>query len=110
MPHTPGDWKLTQPAGGFASIVDANGELVFALAYPSLGLGDKARNPEEVEANAQLLVSAPKLLEALKELYAQVKGECPSLLNEDSGVDAELDSQIRAAIALAEPDSSGGSR
>lgn len=35
---------------------------------------------------------------ALGNLYAVVKGECPSLLNEDSGGDAELDCQIIEAL------------
>ena len=33
-------------------------------------------------------------LRLLQELHAQVKGECPSLLNEDSGGDAKLDLDI----------------
>ena len=44
----------------------------------------------------------PKVKElayALKELYAVVKGECPSLLDEDSGGDARLDMQIIKALA-----------
>ena len=39
-----------------------------------------------------------ELVEALGELYAQVKGECPSLLNEDSGGDAILDYKIEQAL------------
>lgn len=35
---------------------------------------------------------------ALGELHSLVKGECPSLLNEDSGGDAELDLAIDAAL------------
>lgn len=34
----------------------------------------------------------------LKELHALVKGECPSLLNEDSGGDARLALQIEEAL------------
>jgi hypothetical protein len=37
---------------------------------------------------------------ALKELHAQVLGECPSLLNEDSGGDSMLDLEIRAILSL----------
>ena len=47
------------------------------------------------EVNAELLA-------ALKELHALVRGECPSLLNEDSGGDARLDLAIEAAIRQAE--------
>ena len=39
------------------------------------------------------------LVEALRELYAQVKGECPSLLNEDSGGDGMLDIEIKDLLA-----------
>ena len=39
-----------------------------------------------------------KLVEALSELHAMVRGECPSLLNEDSGGDAELDCNIEDLI------------
>lgn len=41
------------------------------------------------------------LTAALEELYATVKGECPSLLNEDSGGSAQLDAQVSAALAVA---------
>lgn len=46
--------------------------------------------------------SYAEMLAALKELRALVRGECPSLLNEDSGGDARLDLAIEAAIANAE--------
>lgn len=48
---SPKPWKLTQAWGGFAQIVDANGELVFAIAYPSLKCGDKMPT-EQIEENA----------------------------------------------------------
>lgn len=41
--------------------------------------------------------------EALEELVATVRGECPSLLNEDSGGDANLDMRIKAALASPAP-------
>jgi hypothetical protein len=34
----------------------------------------------------------------LEDLHAMVRGECPSLLNEDSGGDARLDIQIRKVL------------
>lgn len=53
-------------------------------------------------ASAPITPSADALVEALggalDELYAQVKGECPSLLNGDSGGDAVLDLRIDAAL------------
>ena len=42
---------------------------------------------------------ADALASALEELKAVVWGECPSLLNEDSGGDSELDIEIDAALA-----------
>jgi hypothetical protein len=39
-----------------------------------------------------------KIREALRELHAMVLGECPALLNEDSGGNGELDLSIRAAL------------
>lgn len=39
-----------------------------------------------------------KLREALSELHAQVQGECPSLLNEDSGGDATLALDIESLL------------
>ncbi len=39
-----------------------------------------------------------RLREALRALYALVKGECPSLLRDDSGGDAVLDCAIEAVL------------
>lgn len=39
-----------------------------------------------------------RLKDSLRDLHALVKGECPSLLNEDSGGDRELDLKIEAAL------------
>ena len=49
-----------------------------------------------------------QMLYVLTELYAVVKGECPSLLNEDSGGDAELDMQIQDVITAAEQQLASG--
>lgn len=46
--------------------------------------------------------SHAELLKALKELYYTVQGECPSLLDEDSGGSAYLDIEITNAITNAE--------
>ena len=48
------------------------------------------------KALAERLAATTSLL---RELHAQVKGECPSLLNEDSGGDAELACEIEDALA-----------
>ena len=49
-------------------------------------------------AHEQQAKEIARLREALSELYAQVKGECPSLLNEDSGGDAKLDLEIESLL------------
>ncbi|MNV15612.1 hypothetical protein D3C71_1063430 [compost metagenome] len=41
------------------------------------------------------------LADALRDLHALVWGECPSLLNEDSGGNSALDMQIRDALEAA---------
>ena len=43
------------------------------------------------------------LKNALRELTAMVRGECPSLLNEDSGGNGELSCEIDALLASAPP-------
>ena len=43
-------------------------------------------------------VEIEKLRLALRELHAMVRGECPSLLNEDSGGNARLDLQISSLL------------
>ena len=47
----------------------------------------------------ELACQRNRALAALEELVALVRGECPSLLNEDSGGDAKLSMEIDAAIA-----------
>ena len=42
---------------------------------------------------------APEMASCLRELYAMVMGECPSLLDEDSGGNARLEIAIRDIIA-----------
>lgn len=48
--------------------------------------------PEPTEGRVE------RLRALLGDLYATVKGECPSLLNEDSGGDGRLDVEIQAAL------------
>ena len=52
---SPKPWTISEPASGFASILDANGELVFAISVPSKQYGDQMPT-EQIEANvAELL-------------------------------------------------------
>lgn len=108
--HTPTPWEVQDIESegderGEAFIIGVNlGGLVgAALPWPTeTDSGDFSR----VAANARLIVRAVNchadLLSALKDLRALVRGEAPSLLNEDSGGDAELSLRIDAAIAKAE--------
>lgn len=48
--------------------------------------------------NAELQSANAALRDVLAELYATVRGECPSLLNEDSGGNAGLDQRIVEAM------------
>jgi len=55
-----------------------------------------AADPDTIAA---LLKERNALRDALTELYAAVKGECPSLLDEDRGGSARLDMAVSAALA-----------
>lgn len=63
-------------------------------------LGDRlieiAQQSERIEALEKRVGTLDSLL---TELYALVVGECPSLLNEDSGGSERLDAEICAALA-----------
>jgi len=50
------------------------------------------------DAMNDVVVAAKKSGLALEDLYAMVKGECPSLLNEDSGGSARTDMLCSEAI------------
>lgn len=89
---TPGPWRR-DPFGG---IVDATNRRVWIQ-----GASLPMRRDDEAEANADLVAAAPELLGALEELYAMVKGECPSILAEDSGGSAHTDLRIQEAIKKA---------
>jgi regulator of replication initiation timing len=50
--------------------------------------------------NMRLKSENEHLRAILRDLYATVKGECPALLNEDSGGDGRLDLQISTALKV----------
>ena len=52
---------------------------------------------------------ARALEQALRELTAMVRGECPSLLNEDSGGNGDLSCQIEKLLAVDTPPSGASS-
>lgn len=95
--HTPGPWFVEPtPVGGFYI---GNDPSPFGPTIAETWNAGVFKDQQA--ANARLLSAAPELLGALQELVAIVRGECPRLLNEDSGGDAQLDIMIDAAIAKA---------
>lgn len=87
--HTPGPWSVGGP----------NKFLNQLTIEPSIGVAYGAG--AELVANANVMAAGPELYEALKELHALVLGECPSLLDEDSGGDARLCMEIEDALKKA---------
>lgn len=61
---------------------------------PAYECGDGTICHSEVPSIPEKECRARRIEECLRELHAIVKGECPSLLNEDSGGFGELDVQI----------------
>lgn len=106
-------WKLPEnfnPDGGITFKRDFNEGTPWPMKHePS---GTNLLDATQAEAMVRHMIDglpgisddlvAPALLENLRELYALVRGECPSLFNEDSGGNAELEMDIIDAIAKAE--------
>ena len=113
MAHTPTPWDITRSRGpvdgeyDFGITAEIGGRTeVIAEAFG--WVSEIHKSP--AEANAAFIVRAVNaheaVVEVLEELHAMVWGECPSLLNEDSGGNARLDGAIRAALALAKGEAS----
>lgn len=101
--HTPGKW-----IADFDDIVvrrDDGTKQLIGRTYPADGETDGSELGPEQMANTQLFAAAPELLAALEDLTALVRGECPALLNEDSGGDARLVMEIDEAITKARGES-----
>lgn len=58
MTHSPLPWTADQPVGGFTSIRDAEGNIVFALAAPGAEFGDPPLSVERKYANLDLILEA----------------------------------------------------
>lgn len=101
-PHTPGPWEQHgQHVWGPHSVTVA----YCGCNMSSEASGSYSIGADEAVANARLITAAPLLLTALTELHALVKGECPSLLDEDSGGNWSLAIAIEEAIAHATEES-----
>lgn len=74
----------------FAVFHDVTCEGCFAIVH--------GNSPEEAIKNWNTRLPDKGLAKALKELYALVQGECPSLLEYDSGGAYELDAEINKAL------------
>ena len=85
----------------FARVGVANGTLADMRLLTNAAIALRKQGDALVqlrEENARLRAGEEKLRYLLIELVAQVRGECPSLLNEDSGGDARLSMAIDDAI------------
>ncbi len=103
MKHTKGDWETTGEieteemtfVGPYVK-VRAGGALVM---FDGLIAVVGGLNKEQAQANAKLIATAPKLLEACKEAHKALRGmpKWPDLENDD-----RLDEQLEQAIAESE--------
>jgi hypothetical protein len=98
MKHTPGPWKFDYRPDGHAKrfdaeILDSDGYNIGTLgAHPDLLT--KIRTPEEMEANAKLISSAPEMLEALK--------YCKTVFEAQLDTDEPYYKQVVAALSKAQ--------
>jgi len=93
MKHTPGPWHIQKRRDGAVDRVVAGGYDIL------LSRGGEGAPTEQWNAMFHLIAAAPELLEALRNLLALVKGECPSCIHEDTGNEGFMAEQ---AIAKAE--------
>ena len=89
--HTPGEWFVASPEG---TLVYSRGDEGAICQLKFLkgrhGLGGR-RDPDEVDANARLIATAPKMLKALRRLLYAPDNEL-----------AQANDEARAVIAEAE--------
>jgi len=90
--HTATPWRLEPAECGYIWSVCNNENQYIRV---------EAKNPADPEFIVRACNSHEALVKALSELHALVLGECPSLLDEDSGGTARLDIEIRAALEKA---------
>lgn len=94
MPHTPGDWQMTQGSLGGTDVSCVEAESGVRMVVASVG----GWNAEEVRANAHLIAAAPELLAACKLALRFSRGDSLSPQELVDFVD-----MLPAAIAKASP-------
>lgn len=86
--------------------LSARDPLVIIAGIRQFGLAPDGTDLRDLESTFSLARREREEMDAaLRELHAMVWGECPSLLNEDSGGSARLDLKIRALLEEAAPSS-----
>lgn len=96
------DRMPTDVREGFINRQEANVDALARQAYLEgfMRGGDSRKDYDEAQLTAATSLHA-ELVAALTELHAMVRGECPSLLDEDSGGSARLDMEITALLQKA---------
>ena len=95
--HTPGPWWIDWNVSRLDIFSSDAATLVATLRRSALSEGID----ETAKANARLIAAAPELFEALRELYALVRGKAPSLLEDTSGGSDRVAMMCEDAIAKA---------
>jgi hypothetical protein len=75
--------------------------------HPQWDVGEWVRKADAEAALASLQARLEAATETLRDLHAMVRGECPSLLNEDSGGNADLAIRIEEILDAATQEGKG---
>jgi len=78
MEYTKGEWKLVQPASRQIEVLGYTG-MIATLRLNSL------MTPQEIQANAHLIATAPKLYEGLKDALKEICKMCVRLNPQHKG-------------------------
>jgi Lar family restriction alleviation protein len=102
-------------AGLLGIRIDGDPRVALSLAHAAIAAWNRRASSPEARRTARVEEALRKTASALENLHAMVWGECPSLLNEDSGGSAHLDMEIkdalelsRAALAAGQPEEKAG--
>lgn len=92
--HTPGPWRWVGPFLDASDLVSDHGPIIEYQSYE--GQSFAGTSDAQDEANARLIAAAPELLEALREVMAEVEDCCAVPADEWDFV-----AKVRTAIAKA---------